>query len=321
MQQTCVVLGGAGFIGSHLVDKLVGDHGFRVVVIDNESTGSFENLARWRGHDAVRMVRADITDTLPDDRFGVRDAAVIFQLASPASPVHYRRLSLETLLVNSVGTLHALLWAHELGARVVLASTSEVYGDPEVSPQTEEYWGHVNPVGPRSCYDESKRFAEALAMEWHRRHALDVRILRFFNCYGPRMQMDDGRVVPNFVAQALRGEPLTVYGSGAQTRSFCYVSDEVEAIVRAGMRPHLSGRIINVGNPEEHTILEFAEIVAQVAGVPLRTVRAELPVDDPTNRCPDISRAEALLDWRPRVALEDGLARTIADFRERGAAS
>ncbi len=321
MQETCVVLGGAGFIGSHLVDRLVEDHGFHVVVIDNESTGSFANLARWRGSDTVRMVAADITEPLPEDRFGVRDAAVIFQMASPASPIHYRRLSLETLLVNSVGTLHALHWARELGARVVLASTSEVYGDPEVSPQTEEYWGHVNPVGPRSCYDESKRFGEALAMEWHRRHGLDVRILRFFNCYGPRMQMDDGRVVPNFVAQALRGEPLTVYGDGAQTRSFCYVSDEVEAIVRAGMRDHLGGRIINVGNPEEHTILEFAEIVARVAGVPLQTVRAELPVDDPTNRCPDISRAEELLGWRPQVALEDGLARTIADFRARGAAT
>ena len=321
MQETCVVIGGAGFIGSHLVDKLVGEHQARVLVLDNESTGSFANLERWRGNDRVQIERADITDPLPAHRFGLTRADIVFHLASPASPVHYRRLSIETLLVNSVGTLHGLEWANELGARFVLASTSEVYGDPEVSPQTEAYWGHVNPVGFRACYDESKRFGEALTMEWHRRHRLDVRILRFFNCYGPRMQMDDGRVVPNFVAQALRGEPLTVYGDGSQTRSFCYVSDEVEAIYRAATRPNLSGQIINIGNPEEHTIREFAEIVAKVARVPFRTERGALPPDDPTNRRPDISRAETLLDWRPTVSLEEGLRRTIADFKDRGAAS
>ncbi|MGC8487501.1 MAG: NAD-dependent epimerase/dehydratase family protein [Clostridia bacterium] len=321
MQETCVVIGGAGFIGSHLVDRLAGEQGYRVVVVDNESTGSFQNLERWRGHPSVRWERADISQPLPEHRFGLTRAAIIFHLASPASPVHYRRLSIETLLVNSVGTLHALEWAQELGSRFILASTSEVYGDPEITPQPEEYWGHVNPVGFRACYDESKRFAEALTMEWHRRHRLDVRILRFFNCYGPRMQMDDGRVVPNFVAQALRGEPLTVYGDGSQTRSFCYVSDQVEAIVRAATRPNLSGQILNIGNPEEHTILDFAQIVSRVAGVPLRTERGALPPDDPTNRRPDIRRAQELLDWRPTVSLEHGLSRTIADFRARGVAS
>ena len=312
------MIGGAGFIGSHLVDKLAGAHHYRVLVLDNESTGTFANLARWEDHEAVRMERADITEPLPAHRFGLTRADIVFHFASPASPVHYRRLSIETLLVNSVGTLHALKWAEELGARLVLASTSEVYGDPEVSPQSEDYWGHVNPIGFRACYDEAKRFAEALTMEWHRRHRLDVRVLRFFNCYGPRMQMDDGRVVPNFVGQALRGEPLTVYGDGRQTRSFCYVSDEVEAIWRAATRPNLAGQVINIGSPEEHTIVEFAEIVSRVAGVPLRIESGALPPDDPTNRRPDIRRAEKLLDWRPVVSLEEGLARTIADFRARG---
>lgn len=314
-----MVIGGAGFIGSHLVDRLV-EEGFVVLVVDNASTGRFENLSRWAGTRDVRIDTADITDPLPADGFGLRTADLVFHLASPASPVHYRRLALETLRVNSVGTWHALELAQRWGARLVLASTSEVYGDPEVTPQPESYWGHVNPVGPRACYDESKRFGEALTMEWHRRHGLDVRILRFFNCYGPRMQLEDGRVVPNFVTQALSGQPLTIYGDGSQTRSFCYVSDEVDAIWRAASLPGLAGEIINVGNPEEHTIREFAEIVARVAGVPLTVAHNPLPPDDPTNRCPDISRARDLLAWEPRVSLTDGLTRTIADFRARGAA-
>jgi nucleoside-diphosphate-sugar epimerase len=310
-----VVLGGAGFIGSHLVDRLM-QEGITCLVLDNEVTGRFANLAHWEGHPRFHKISFDITAPFPTDHFGLHRVDWVFQLASPASPPQYRRLSLETLRVNAEGTWHALELAQHFGARLILASTSEVYGDPEISPQPESYWGHVNPVGPRACYDESKRYAEALTMEWHRRHGLDVRILRFFNCYGPRMQPDDGRVVSNFIVQALAGKPLTIYGTGEQTRSFCYVSDEVEAIWRAATRPGLAGTILNIGNPEEHSIREFAEIVARVVGVPFKAVAAPLPPDDPTRRRPDISRARTLLDWEPVVPLEEGLMRTIAYFRE-----
>ena len=310
-----VVLGGAGFLGSHLVDRLMAA-GVHCLVLDNECTGRFSNLARWQGRDDCRMVSWDVSTPFPADAFGLDRVDYVFQFASPASPPHYRRLALETLAVNAQGTWHALELAQRFGARLILASTSEVYGDPLVSPQPESYWGNVNSVGPRACYDESKRYAEALTMEWHRRHDLDVRILRFFNCYGPRMQPDDGRVVSNFITQALRGEPLTVYGSGLQTRSFCYVSDEVEAIWRAASYPSLAGQVLNIGNPEEHTIREFAEIVSHVAGVPLNTVDAPLPPDDPTNRRPDIARARTLLRWEPVVSLEEGLTRTMEYFQE-----
>jgi nucleoside-diphosphate-sugar epimerase len=311
-----VVLGGAGFIGSHLVDRLMAE-GVQVVVVDNEATGRFSNVARWDKAPGFRAIHHDIVEPFPDELFHLPRVDWVFQLASPASPPHYRRLSLETLRVNAEGTRRALELAQHHHARLILASTSEVYGDPEVSPQPETYWGHVNPIGPRACYDEGKRYAEALTMEWHRRHGLDVRILRFFNCYGPRMQPDDGRVVSNFIVQALRGEPLTVYGSGEQTRSFCYVSDEVDAIWRAAERPGLAGSVINVGNPEEHTIREFAEIVAGVVGVPLTTVDRPLPPDDPGRRRPDIARAREILDWEPTVPLDEGLRRTVAYFRER----
>jgi nucleoside-diphosphate-sugar epimerase len=312
-----VVLGGAGFIGSHLVDRLVAE-GIRCLVVDNEATGRFANLAHLASHPGLRTVRHDVSEPFPSDLWGLRAADYVFHLASPASPPHYRRLSLETLRVNGEGTWNALRMATHLGSRFILASTSEVYGDPLVSPQPESYWGNVNPNGPRACYDEGKRYAEALTMEWHRRHGTDVRILRFFNCYGPRMQADDGRVVTNFIVQALSGQPLTVYGSGQQTRSFCYVSDEVEAIWRAASYDGLAASVINIGNPEEHTIREFAEIVAEVVGVPLETVDQPLPPDDPTNRRPDIRRAESLLGWAPVVPLPEGLRRTVDDFRARG---
>lgn len=306
-----VVTGGAGFIGSHLIDKLV-DADWSVVAVDNLSTGQWENVAHHRPEQLIRLTH----DICEPRSWDFPRVDLVIHLASPASPVHYRRLSIETLRVNSIGTQHALDLARQYGARFILGSTSETYGDPQVSPQSEEYWGHVNPVGPRACYDESKRFGEALTMEYYRRYGLDVRILRFFNCYGPRMQAEDGRVVPNFVRQALTGVPLTVFGNGAQTRSFCYVSDEVEAIYQAAVRPGLAGEVINVGNPEEHTILEFAQIVAEVAGVPFHIVSQPLPPDDPTNRCPDITKARTLLDWSPKVSLRDGLARTLAYFRE-----
>lgn len=317
MPDTAVILGGAGFMASHLVDRLVAE-GQNAVVLDNFCTGSRTNLADHLAHpDRVRILEQDVSEPFTAASLGITDAATVYQMASPASPVHYRRLSLETLTANALGALHGLRLALELGARFVLASTSEVYGDPEISPQPESYWGRVNPIGERACYDEGKRFAEALTMEWHRRHQLDVRILRFFNCYGPRMQTEDGRVVPNFISQALAGEPLTVYGDGQQTRSFCYVSDEVDGIYRAATLPDLAGLVFNIGNPEEHTILEFAQIVAEVAGVPLTTIGKPLPPDDPTRRRPDIARARRMLGWEPEVSLRDGLRRTIAEFRAR----
>ncbi|MCY0879231.1 MAG: GDP-mannose 4,6-dehydratase [Firmicutes bacterium] len=309
---TAVVTGGAGFVGSHLVDRLM-QEGWRVWVLDNCSTGTWANLAH---HASDRLVRVtwDVSQPWPRPQLPER-ADVVFHLASPASPVHYRRLAVETLMVNSVGTKHALDAALDWGARFVLTSTSEAYGDPQVSPQPESYWGHVNPVGPRSCYDESKRFAEALTSEYVRSFKLDARILRLFNCYGPRMQREDGRVVPNFVWQALQGKPLTVYGDGQQTRSFCYVSDEVEAIWRAAIVDGLAGEVINIGNPEERTIRHFAEVVAEVAGIPLTIEWRPLPPDDPTNRCPDIAKARTLLQWEPQVSLTDGLRETLKYFR------
>lgn len=312
---TAIITGGAGFIGSHLVDRLV-QAGWLVVAVDNLATGDWNNL---NGHSPDRVIRRawDVIEPLPIDAWGIDQVDLVVHLASPASPVHYRRLALETLWVNSKGTGNALEVARRFGARFVLGSTSETYGDPQISPQPETYWGNVNPVGPRACYDESKRFGEALTMEYYRQFGLDVRILRFFNCYGPRMQSQDGRVVPNFIHQALAGEPLTVYGKGQQTRSFCYVSDEVEAIYRAATRDGITAEILNIGTPEERTILNFAEVVAKVAGVELRVANRPLPTDDPTNRCPDIGKARRLLEWEPKVSLEEGIERTIAYFREK----
>lgn len=307
-----VVTGGAGFIGSHLVDRLVSE-GLEVWVLDNLATGSWDNLAQHH-EETVHRIFADVSE--PWDMAALPASVdLIFHLASPASPVHYRRLAVETLMVNSQGTKHALDATRRYNARFLLASTSESYGDPTVSPQPETYWGHVNPVGPRSCYDESKRFGEALTAEYVRSYGADARILRFFNCYGPRMQSEDGRVVPNFVRQALAGQPLTVYGDGHQTRSFCYVSDEVDAIWRAAVTDNLAGEIINIGNPEERTILNFAEAVSAIAGIPLTVEPRPLPPDDPTNRCPDISKARTLLGWEPQVGLEEGLKATFAYFR------
>ncbi|MBX5466992.1 MAG: GDP-mannose 4,6-dehydratase [Firmicutes bacterium] len=318
--RTAIVTGGAGFIGSHLVDRLVAEGWDQVVVLDNLVTGSWENLA---GHhpDRVRRIFHDVCEPWDETAWNLEGVDLVVHLASPASPVHYRRLALETMWANSRGTGHALEVARRFNARFILGSTSETYGDPLVSPQDEGYWGNVNPIGPRACYDESKRFGEALTMEYHRRYGLDVRILRFFNCYGPRMQQEDGRVVPNFIRQALTGEPLTVYGDGSQTRSFCYVSDEVEAIFQAAVRPGLAGEVFNVGNPEERTILSFAELVADLVGVPLRTVKAPLPADDPKSRCPNIQKARQLLGWEPKVPLREGLRRTIEYFRARLEAS
>ncbi len=304
-----VVTGGAGFLGSHLCDRLSRE-GWEVLAIDSLVTGVESNIAHLLKLPKFRFVRADVT------RFIEVQGPVdyVLHFASPASPVDYLKLPIQTLKVGSLGTHNALGLALAKKAKFFLASTSECYGDPDISPQNEEYWGHVNPIGPRGVYDEAKRFAEAMTMAYHRYHAVDTHIVRIFNTYGPRMRLNDGRALPNFVYQALTGEPLTVYGDGMQTRSFCYVSDLIEGIYRLMLSDeHLP---VNIGNPQEITILEFAErIRTHFANAPA-IVFKPLPQDDPKRRCPDISKAMRLLGWEPRVNLEDGLRLTLAYFRE-----
>jgi dTDP-glucose 4,6-dehydratase len=306
----CVVTGGAGFIGSHLCERLV-RRGHSVLCLDNLLTGREENLASLRGHRRFAFRLFDITHPIHVE--GRVDA--VLHLASPASPADFARHAIHIMKVGSLGTLHALGLAKAKGARFLLASTSEVYGDPEIHPQRESYWGHVNPIGPRGVYDEAKRFAEALAMAYHRTHGVAIRIARIFNTYGPRMRLDDGRSVCTFVAQALRGEPLTVYGRGTQTRSFCYVDDLVrglEALLRSGTTGP-----INLGNPLEIPVERLAREIIRLAGSSSRIVHVPLPPDDPKRRRPDISRARRLLRWEPRVPRAEGLRRTIEDFRAR----
>jgi len=304
-----LVTGAAGFLGSHLCDRLLAD-GHRVIGMDNYITGTPANLAHLLHHPAFLFVRNDVTTFIEVE--GPLDAVMHF--ASPASPVDYLELPIQTLKVGSLGTHKALGLARAKGARFLLASTSEVYGDPLVHPQPESYWGNVNPVGPRGVYDEAKRFAEALTMAYHRYHALDTRIARIFNTFGPRMRPHDGRVVSNFIRQALRGEPLTVYGDGSQTRSFCYVEDLVEGIVRLFERG--TPDPTNIGNPGEFTVWQLAVHVLALTGSRSEIVHRPLPEDDPRVRQPDISRARELLGWEPSVPLDEGLARTIAYFRE-----
>jgi dTDP-glucose 4,6-dehydratase len=306
-----LVTGAAGFLGSHLCDRLLAD-GHRVIGMDNYITGSPANLAHLERHPAFQFVRHDVTTFIEVE--GPLDGVLHF--ASPASPVDYLELPIQTLKVGSLGTHKALGLAKAKSARFLLASTSETYGDPLVHPQPETYWGNVNPVGPRGVYDEAKRFAEAMTMAYHRYHGLDTRIVRIFNTFGPRMRPHDGRVVSNFIIQALRGEPLTVYGDGSQTRSFCYVDDLIEGIVRLFERG--SHDPTNIGNPGEFTVLQLAERVLALTGSKSEIVRRPLPVDDPRVRQPDITRAKQQLGWEPKVPLDDGLRRTIDYFRESG---
>jgi dTDP-glucose 4,6-dehydratase len=303
-----LITGAAGFLGSHLCDRFLAD-GHEVVGVDNFVTGHADNIAHLTGDDRFQLIRHDISThtEIPGRLDGV------LHFASPASPIDYLELPLETLKVGSLGTLNALGIARKSGARFFMASTSEVYGDPLVHPQTESYWGNVNPVGPRSVYDEAKRFSEAITMAYHRHHGLDTRIVRIFNTYGPRMRPRDGRVVSNFIVQALSGEPLTVYGDGSQTRSFCYVSDEVEGIYRLFMQG--DSEPTNIGNPDEYTVKELAELVVELTGTTAPIVYEPLPVDDPKVRKPDITRARTRLGWEPTVHVKDGLARTIEYFR------
>ena len=304
-----LITGAAGFLGSHLSDRLL-QEGWEVEALDNLLTGREENLAHLRGHPRFRFRRHDVTRPVEVSE----PVELVLHFASPASPRDYLRNPIHTMKVDSLGTLHTLGVAKRYRARYVLASTSEVYGDPEVHPQPEEYWGHVNPVGPRSVYDEAKRFAEALAMAYHREHGVDVRVLRIFNTYGPRMRADDGRAVPTFIVQALRGESLTVYGDGTQTRSFCYVDDLVEGVYRAAVAEGLGGTVLNLGNPEEVEVRRLAELVRELVGARVPIVHRPLPQDDPRRRCPDITRARRLLGWEPQVALVDGLRRTVDFF-------
>ena len=303
-----VVTGAAGFLGSHLTDRIL-SQGHEVVGIDNLITGSLANIEHLGGNQKFTFVNHDVSSYITVD--GPVDGVMHF--ASPASPIDYLQLPIQTLKVGSLGTHNCLGLAKAKGARFLLASTSEVYGDPQVHPQSESYWGHVNPIGPRGVYDEAKRFAEAMTMAYHRYHGLDTRIVRIFNTYGPRMRASDGRVVSNFIVQALKGEPLTVYGDGNQSRSFCYVDDEIEGIVRLFERGDEAPT--NIGNPNEFTVRELAAIVVRLTGTASRVTFESLPVDDPKQRRPDISRAKALLDWEPRVSLEEGLQRTISYFR------
>jgi dTDP-glucose 4,6-dehydratase len=309
-----VVSGAAGFIGSHFCDRLLAE-GHTVVAFDNFLTGKSRNLEHLAGEPRFQFVQQDITQPWSVD--GAVDC--VANLASPASPKDYLEYPVETLDVGSLGTRRMLELAREKGARFLLTSTSECYGDPLVHPQVESYWGNVNPVGPRSCYDESKRFAEALTMAYHRKHGVRSTIARIFNTYGPRMKLNDGRVVPAFLDQALRGEPITVFGDGSQTRSFCFVSDLVDGLYRLMMSDERYP--VNLGNPLEMTMLEFAGYIRRLTGASSTIVFQPLPQDDPKQRKPDISKAKAILGWEPRVPLEEGLRRTVEYFRSLSAAA
>ena len=303
-----LVTGGAGFIGSHLIDRLMAD-GNEVICLDNFYTGSKRNILKWLDNPYFELLRHDVTEPI---RLEVDQ---IYHLACPASPVHYQYNPVKTVKTNVVGTLNMLGLAKRVKARFLLSSTSEVYGDPDVHPQPEEYRGNVNPIGIRSCYDEGKRMAETLSFDYHRQNNVDIRVARIFNTYGSRMLENDGRVVSNFVAQALRGIPLTVYGEGSQTRSFCYVYDLVDGLMRLMNGDHIGP--INLGNPDEYTILELAQKIQQMINPDAEIIFKPLPQDDPRQRQPDITKAKSLLGWQPTIPLEEGLKLTIDDFRDR----
>jgi dTDP-glucose 4,6-dehydratase len=309
-----VITGGAGFLGSHLCEYMLGK-GWEVLCLENLVTGSEANIAHLRSNPKFTFELKDVSQYI--DVAGPVDAVLHF--ASPASPPDYLKLPIQTLKVGSLGTHNSLGLAKAKKAKFLLASTSECYGDPDVSPQPETYWGHVNPIGPRGVYDEAKRFAEAMTMAYHRYHGLDTRIVRIFNTYGPRMRLNDGRALPNFLYQALAGEPITVYGDGKQTRSFCYVSDLIEGIYR--LLESNEHEPVNIGNPNEITILEFAERVRKLVGTNVPITFRPLPQDDPKQRCPDITKARRILHWEPKVNLEEGLQRTYDYFRQQIAAA
>lgn len=303
-----LVTGGAGFIGSHLIDRLMAD-GHEVICVDNFYTGHKRNILKWFNHPYFELIRHDITEPIR------LEADQIYHLACPASPVHYQYNPVKTIKTNVLGTMNMLGLAKRVKARILLASTSEVYGDPEVHPQTEDYRGNVNPIGIRSCYDEGKRVAETLAFDYHRQNGVDIRVARIFNTYGTRMLENDGRVVSNFIVQSLKGIPLTVYGDGSQTRSFCYVSDLVEGLIRLMNGEHIGP--INLGNPDEYTILELAQKIQHMVNPEAEIIFKPLPEDDPKQRQPNITLAKTWLSWQPTVPLAEGLKLTVQDFRDR----
>ena len=309
-QPTSVVTGGAGFLGSHLIDLLLA-RGHKVIAIDNFVTGSVDNISHLGGNPNFKFIQQDVTE------FIFLDVPVqfVWHFASPASPIDYLEIPIQTLKVGSLGTHKALGLAKNKNARFLIASTSEIYGDPLIHPQTEDYWGNVNTIGPRGCYDEAKRFGEAMTMAYHREHGVETRIVRIFNTYGPRMRLNDGRVVPAFISQALRNKPLSVFGKGNQTRSFCYVSDLIEGIYR--LMNSSTSEPVNIGNPHELTVLEFAHEIIRATGSRSKIAYQPLPQDDPKQRRPDITRAKTLLHWEPKVSLKDGLIKTIEYFREK----
>src|SRR5918993_977037 len=312
MRKRVMITGGAGFLGSHLADRLL-EAGHEVLCVDNLFTGTKDNIAHLHSNPSFEFMRHDITFPL------FVEVDEIYNLACPASPIHYQHDPVQTTKTSVHGAINMLGLAKRLGCKILQASTSEVYGDPSVHPQTEEYWGHVNPIGPRSCYDEGKRCAETLFFDYHRQHKLPIKVARIFNTYGPRMHPADGRVVSNFIMQGLRGEPISIYGDGRQTRSFCYVDDLIEGLMLLMESPEEVTGPINIGNPVEFTITDLALKVIDLTGSKSELVHAELPPDDPRQRKPDITKAGKLLAWQPRTSLEEGLRNTIAYFREAAA--
>ena len=311
-KRRALVTGGAGFVGSHLCERLLSE-GYKVVCMDNLRTGSLENIAHLQRDTDFAFINHDVTTYIdcPDE------LDEVYHFASPASPIDFERIPIPILKVGALGTYNALGLAKARGARLMLASTSEVYGDPLVHPQPESYWGNVNPIGVRGVYDEAKRYAESITMAYHRYHRVDTRIARIFNTYGPRMRPDDGRMIPNFISQALAGEPLTIYGDGSQTRSVQYIDDLIEGVILLMRSPER--RPVNLGNPIEYTVREVAELVLELSGSPSELVYKPLPEDDPKQRCPDITRAREVLGWEPRVSAEEGLSRTLHWFAQREA--
>lgn len=320
-----LITGGAGFIGSHLCERLIND-GHEVICLDNYFTGNKENVSHLMNHHRFELIRHDITEPI------LMEADWIFNLACPASPIHYQYNPVKTIKVNVLGALNMLGLAKRVKARILQASTSEIYGDPDVHPQKEEYWGNVNPIGKRSCYDEGKRVAETLFFDYMRQNKVDIKVVRIFNTYGPRMRSDDGRVVSNFIVQALKNEPITMYGDGSQTRSFCYIDDMIEGLIRMMdyetgeytrepdyTKQYLSGYPgpINLGNPHEVSIYSIAKLVTELAGSKSEIVFRPLPEDDPKRRCPDITKAKGILEWQPYVQLEEGLRKTVEYFRKK----
>jgi len=310
MRKRVLVTGGAGFIGSHLCERLL-QEGHEVICVDNFYTGTKDNIKHLMNNPYFEIIRHDITFPL------YVEADEIYHLACPASPVHYQKDPVFTIKTAVHGTINMLGLAKRTRAKILLASTSEVYGDPEVHPQPEEYWGNVNPIGPRACYDQGKRCAETLFFDYHRHHKVKIKIARIFNTYGPRMQIKDGRVISNFIAQALKGEDITVYGDGSQTRSFCYIDDMIEGLIRLMNTPDEIIGPINLGNPKETSILELAQKIIQLTGSNSKIVFKPLPQDDPRRRCPDITKAKLILNWEPKISLEEGLKRTIEYFKQK----